>query len=115
MTPPEESRPEPMKYAMLGEDTMSVEEKLDKFTGQVNWSYLRPHYQSGVLFFVDPSLTLQHVGAAISDDRTEQVQAWMKAGEIVKIADLHARQWEGTNTEFEALVVSPFVLCRPVE
>ena len=40
----------------------------------------------------------------------------LKAGDIVKIGDLHAAQWEkpGDKTEFEALVVSPFVLCRPV-
>jgi hypothetical protein len=104
-----------MKYAMLGEDTMSTEEKLEKFTGQVSWSYLRPHYQSGVLFFVDASLTLQHVGAAISTDQTEQVSAWIKTGDLVKIAKLHAAQWENTTTEFEALVVSPFVLCRPLD
>lgn len=104
-----------MKYALLGEDRSSDEEKLEKFTGEVNWSYLRPHYQSGVLFFVDPSLTLQHVGAAISADETDRVKAWMKSGDIVRIGSLHAAQWEGTEILFEALVVSPFVLCRPVD
>jgi hypothetical protein len=103
-----------MKYAMLGEDSMSNEEKLEKFTGQVNWSYLRPHYQSGVLFYVDPSLTLQHVGAAISTDDSKRVKAWIESADLVKIESLHAAQWEDTPTEFDALVVSPFVLCRPV-
>ena len=103
-----------MKYALLGEDRTSNEEKLEKFTGEVNWTYLRPHYQTGVLFFVDPTLKLQHVGAAISADETEQVKAWMKAGDLIKLGSLHAAQWEGTETVFEALVVSPFVLCRPV-
>ena len=103
-----------MKYALLGEDHSSDEEKLEKFTGEVNWSYLRPHYQSGVLFFVDPSLKLQHVGAAISADETDLVKVWMKAGDMVKIGSLHAAQWEGTEAVFEALVVSPFVHCRPV-
>ena len=103
-----------MKYALLGEDHSSDEEKLEKFTGEVGWSYLRPHYQSGVLFFVDRSLRLQHVGAAISADETDRVKAWMKSGDMVKIGSLHAAQWEGTETLFEALVVSPFVLCRPV-
>jgi hypothetical protein len=103
-----------MKYALLGEDHSSDEEKLERFTGEVGWSYLRPHYQSGVLFFVDPSLRLQHVGAAISADETDRVKSWMKSGDMVKIGSLHAAQWEGTETLFEALVVSPFVLCRPL-
>ena len=115
MTAPDDARSEPMKYALLGEDTTTEEEKLEKFTGQVNWSYLKPHYQSGVLFFVDPSLALQRVGAAISADQTERVRGWMTTGDLVKIESLHAGQWEGSETEFEALVVSPFVLCRPVE
>ena len=104
-----------MKYTLLGQDRSTEEEKLEKFTGQVGWTYLRPHYLSGVLLFVDPSLSLQQVGAAISSDDTERVKAWMKSADLVKIGSLHAAQWEGGKTEFEALVVSPFVLCRPLD
>jgi hypothetical protein len=42
------------------------------------------------------------------------VEGWLKSGDLVKIGDLHAAQWEGKAVEFEALVVSPFVLCRPL-
>lgn len=105
---------EPMKYAILGEDSSTAEEKMEKYTGRVDWGYLRPHHQSGVLYFVDPALRLAEVGLAISEDGKEQVEVWLKAGDLVKIGDLHAAQWEKGGTEFEALVVSPFVLCRPV-
>lgn len=114
MVSPNPNTPEPMKYAILGEDTSSVEEKLEKYTGTVGWGYLRPHFLSGVLYFVDPCLALAEVGRAFSEDGKERVEAWLKAGDIVKISDLHAAQWEKAGTEFEALVVSPFVLCRPV-
>ncbi|WP_411825828.1 DUF2288 family protein [Luteolibacter sp. AS25] len=103
-----------MKYTMLGEDRSTVEEKLEKYTGTVGWKYLAPHYQSGVLFFVDTELSLTQVGAAISVNEKEKVEAWLKAGDMVKIGELHAEQWQKGDTEFEALVVSPFVLCRPV-
>ncbi len=103
-----------MKYAILGEDDSSTADKLTKYTGQVPWSYLAPHYRNGSLLFVDPELKLEIVGAAISENRKEQVQAWLKSGDIVKIEALHAMQWEGESVVFEALVVSPFVLCRPV-
>lgn len=88
-------------------------EKLANYTGQVPWSYLAPHSLKGSLYFVDPALELEDVGAAISANRTAQVEAWLKAGDLVKIEALHAAQWEHGDAEFEALVVSPFVLCRP--
>jgi len=103
-----------MRYGMLGEDAELTEDKLAKYTGEVDWSYLKPHYEADVLFFVDPELSLEKVGLAISKDNKAAVDAWMKKGDMVKIAALHAEQWEGAEGQFEALVVSPFVLCRPV-
>lgn len=111
---PDSTTPEPMKYVMLGKDSSSTEEKLAKYTGQVPWSYLEPHMETGSLFFVDPVLKLEQVGAAISANEAEKVEAWLKTGDLVKISELHASQWKNSGTEFEALVVSPFVLCRPV-
>ena len=99
---------------MHGEDTSSVEEKLEKYTGTVGWSYLSAHFLNGVLFFVDPQLSLADVGRAFTANEKEKVEAWLKSGDLVKIGDLHAEQWRKGDTEFEALVVSPFVLCRPV-
>lgn len=114
MISPDPNAPEPLKYAMLGEDASTTEEKLEKYTGTVDWKYLRPHYLSGVLYFVDTELKLTEVGAAFSKNEKQRVDAWLKAGDIVKISEPHAEQWEKGETEFEALVVSPFVLCRPV-
>lgn len=103
-----------MKYMMLGEDATRTEEKLAKYKGEVGWSYLKPHSENGSLLFVDPCLKLEDVGAAISEDRAEKIAEWLKSGDLVKIQAIHASQWEGSEVEFEALVVSPFVLCRPV-
>jgi hypothetical protein len=103
-----------MKYAILGEDTSSEEEKLEKYTGTVGWGYLRPHFISGVLYFVDLSMPLAEVGRAFTENRKDRVEAWLRYGDLVKIGDLHAAQWEKGGMEFEALVVSPFVLFRPV-
>jgi hypothetical protein len=105
---------ERMKYVILGGDASSTEEKLSKYKGCVPWSYLKPHYQAGSLYFVDPSLKLEDVGAAVSKDEMEKITAWLKSGDLVKIEALHVFQWEDSQVEFEALVVSPFVLCRPV-
>ncbi len=103
-----------MRYGMLGEDESSTEEKLSKYSGEVSWEYLKEHYEKGCLFFVDPELKLEVVGAEIVADNKTQIEGWLKSAELVKIEVLHASQWEGTEQQFEALVVSPFVLCRPI-
>jgi len=89
-------------------------EKLANYTGTVTWDYLKPHYERGGLFFVDPSLKLEIVGEAIANNCSDQVAAWLKTADLVKITELHASQWEEKpELLFEALVVSPFVLFRP--
>ncbi|MCW1924227.1 DUF2288 domain-containing protein [Luteolibacter arcticus] len=103
-----------MKYVLLGEDGASAEEKLSGYTGVVPWSYLRPHCQNGVLYFLDPALALTDVGAAIARNESTKVEAWLKSGDLVKLGEVHSVQWEKESPEFESLVVSPFVLCRPV-
>lgn len=91
-----------------------IREKLVEEIGQVPWSYLAPHALAGSLFFVDPELNLEDAGVAISTNQTDLVQHWLKAGDLLKIEAIHAAQWEDGETEFEALVILPFVLCRPV-
>lgn len=105
---------EEMRYGMLGDDQRSTEEKLSQYLGEVTWEYLKEHYEKGTLFFVDPELKLEVVGAEIVADKKSQIEGWLKSGELVKIAALHAAQWEETEQQFKALVVSPFVLCRPI-
>tara|TARA_Y100000385_G_scaffold196599_1_gene203593 strand:- start:62 stop:394 length:333 start_codon:yes stop_codon:yes gene_type:complete len=104
-----------MKYGMLGEDGMSSEEKLDKYTGVVDWAYLKPHFDTGALLYVDPSLSITEVGKALADDTTKKIGAWLKSGDLVKPDELHAKWWQENPQDFTALVVSPFVLMQPVE
>ena len=96
------------------DDAASIREKLANDIGVVPWSYLAPHAAAGSLIFVDPELKLVDVGAAISNNRADLVQGWLKSGDLLKIEAIHAAQWEDGKTDFEALVVLPFVLCRPV-
>lgn len=115
MTPDSESG-EPdnlMRYGILGEDRASVGEKLEKYTGEVDWRYLVPHFEAGALIYVDPSLELTAVGAAFAADDADQVEAWRKSGDLVTPSTPHADYWAETRARFQALVVSPFVLIQP--
>lgn len=102
-----------MHYGMLGKDKQSSSDKLEKYTGVVDWQYLKPHFDSGALIYVDPGLIITEVGEALANDDKTAVEAWLKAGDILKPSDLHAQWWQNNPEKFTALVVSPFVLMQP--
>lgn len=102
-----------MNYNIIGDDTQSADEKLDKYTGVVDWEYLKPHYKSGALIYVDPQLEITEVGKALADDEKGKIEAWLKSGDLVKPTEPHEKWWEENPEQFTALVVSPFVLMQP--
>lgn len=103
-----------MRYGMLGEDATSDADKLEKYTGVVDWEYLRPHFESGALLYVDPCLEITGVGKALADDDKGKIDTWLKSGDLVKPGKLHAQWWQENPQEFTALVVRPFVLMQPL-
>lgn len=96
------------------EESATDEEKLDKYSGQVDWTYLKPHFESGSLVYVDPCLDLKTAGLALTRDDQTQVKAWLKSGDLVQPCQLHAEHWENTGTHFTSMIVRPFVLAQPV-
>ena len=106
---------EEMRYGILGEDNQTTPEKLEKYTGQVDWQYLKPHFESGALLYVDPVLSITEVGQALANDDKAKIEAWLKSGDLVKPSEPHAAWWEENPQQFTALVVSPFVLMQPAE
>jgi hypothetical protein len=96
------------------EDRQSESEKLEKYSGDVDWSYLRPHYENGVMLYVDPALDLKVAGLALAKDDKVQVQEWIKSGDLVQPCALHAEHWEKSGTRFIAMIVRPFVLAQPL-
>ena len=101
-----------MKYSILGDDGRTEEQRVADYTGEVGWDYLRPHYERGCLLWVDADLELESAAMAFVNDDSEQVANWLGSGELLKIGDLHAAQWEGGDERFTAVVVSPFVLMK---
>lgn len=96
------------------EDSLTEAEKLEKYSGEVDWSYLRPHFQAGNLIYVDPSLDLKAAGLAFSKDDQAQVRKWLKCGDLVQPCDLHAKHWQKEKTRFHAMIVRPFILAQPI-
>lgn len=103
-----------MRYGLLGDDASSDLDKLAKYTGEVDWAYLRPHHERGALLWIDPALEITEVGRAIAEDNASQVRQWRERGDLVKPSEPHATYWESSGARFLALVVSPFVLIQPL-
>jgi hypothetical protein len=97
------------------EDHQTPAEKLEKYSGDVDWSYLRPHFKAGNMIYVDPCLDLKEVGLVFAKDNQQQVQEWLKAGDLVQPCELHAEHWAKEGTRFQAMIVRPFVLAQPIE
>lgn len=97
------------------EDTQSDLEKLEKYSGDVEWSYLKPHYETGSMIYVDPQLDIKAAGIAFANDDKDQVQTWLKSGDLVQPCDLHVTHWIETKTRFNAMIVRPFVLAQPIQ
>lgn len=106
---------EEMRYGILGDDNLSEADKLEKYTGEVDWNYLQPHYKNEAILWVDPSLSLTEVGAALAADDAAKVAAWKKSGDLITPSAPHAFYWEESEARFTALVVSPFVLIQPLD
>jgi len=111
----EDQSSEEMKYDMVGEDQQGTQDKLEKYTGVVDWDYLKPHFTSGALIYVDPCLEITTVGKAVAEDEKGKIEAWLKSGDLLIPSELHQEWWEQNPQEFTALVVSPFVLMQPLE
>ncbi len=103
-----------MRYGMLGSGEKNEQEKLEKYSGPVDWSYLKAHFQKDVLLYVDPSLQLKQVGEVLGNDNKSQVEHWLKNGDLLKPGPPHAEYWESSQTRFTAMVISPFILIQPI-
>lgn len=108
-------QPDKLNYGILGEDGMTNEEKIAKYTGDVDWEYLKPHYKTGAMIYVDPTLDLKEVAQAFTEDDKAKVEAWLKKADLVKPSHLHADWWEHDQPRFNAVVVNPFVLAQPIQ
>jgi len=105
----------PMEYGMVGDDGLTMEQRLEKYSGIATWEYLRAACMYEVLFYVDATLPLKTVANAFLDDEADQIKEWMLKGDIVKLEKLHLAHFDqDREKKFDALVVSPFVLCKEV-
>ncbi|MHB1657047.1 MAG: DUF2288 domain-containing protein [Burkholderiales bacterium] len=95
--------------------TQSVElirAKLNTETAKADWTELQPFFAKGLLIRVDSQLDLIDVAAHIACDRAETVKNWMTDGQLVKLEDAMAADWQVRKPAIWTVVVAPWILVQ---
>ena len=80
--------------------------------GPVQWALLKPHVKRDAVVVVNSHLDLVDVGVAIATDNTQAVERWITEQLIMKPNAKQLTQWEAGNTQFQSLIVQPYVLVQ---
>jgi len=91
-----------------------LKEKLKGDVGTADWKALSAHFQRDALITVSGAFDIVEVGVMIAEDNKEQIQQWLKRGEIGKPTLEEVDAWKENSTEFTTLILSPFVLIQPL-
>ena len=98
--------------ALNSESNMDIKQRLNLQTGKIAWSELARFFASGKAIFVDASLDLIDVAAAMHQDNAARVKQLMEQNLVGAVNDAQASQWTEQNIELWAVVVSPWVLVQ---
>ena len=77
------------------------------------WKMLAMHQRRDALFMVDSALPLRDVAGAVAADDTDQVRAWLEAGQLRRPSADEVARWDAEEGEhFLSAIVQPFVLAQ---
>ena len=91
---------------------------LDNIRGQTSriaWRELARFFAGGKVLFVDNSLNLVEVAAAVSSDNIQAVSQWMDDNRLAAVSDEQALGWEQKDEHLWAVVTAPWVLVQLVK
>ena len=89
-------------------------DKLNLETGRIQWPELQRYFAKGVIIDIDTSLDLVEVAQQFVRDNKTQIEEWIASGQVCRATDDHAKRWHGDNSEFWAIVVTPWVLVQQI-
>ena len=75
----------------------------------MNWP---DFFAAGKAVFVDQTLDLIDIAAAMHNDETDRIQTLMSKSQVGLVTDAQAMLWSEKNTELWAVVTSPWVLIQ---
>ena len=91
----------------------NLKEDLAKMVDVAIWEWLSPHAARARVILVGAKLDLVDVGIALTEDKTQVVQAWIADSWLRHPSAEELSAWNANKEkEFISLVVPPFVLIR---
>lgn len=79
------------------------------------WAALEPHARRQALFLVRDGLELAEVAAAVAADDQQKVKGWIDDESLRRPTLDEVTRWADDPVAFYAVIVQPFVLCRPID
>lgn len=80
---------------------------------KASWAMLRDHHKRGAVFLVK-DLDLVDAAAALAQDEAAKVKLWLDGGNLVKVEDEEAEDYEKSASEenFQFIIIQPYVLIK---
>ena len=86
--------------------------RINAETGQLAWKELERHFARGVVVKVRRGLDLVDVAARIAQDDKAAVERWLGEGQIARVSEQDAADWNERRPTFWAVVTAPWVLVQ---
>ena len=80
----------------------------------VFYKEIEKFFAKGMLVFVTNELDIINVALAIQNDKTEQMEQWIKDKQVIRVHDEHAISWSKTNEPLMAITAVPWVLVQEI-
>lgn len=101
---------------------MKPEEQVDELrirlngeTARIRWAELGRQFAAGRAIRVSRELDLVEVAAAVAEDDSARVHAWLAADGMAAVSDQEARTWLQRDARVWAVVVKPYVLVQEAD
>lgn len=92
----------------------TLKKHLKEETAPMSWSDLIPFFARGQLIAVGPKLDLLDVAVAVSQDNLAQVEKWMQGGDVLRVDDTLAKEWNDKEPQLLTVVIAPWVLAQEI-
>ena len=103
------------KLNVQAESDLTIEQRLNLQTAKIAWSELLRSFAAGKVVYVDQSLDLIEVAAAMHRDDTGRIARLMASGRVALVSDAQALAWTNISADLWAVVVSPWVLVQELK
>ncbi|HBQ19293.1 MAG: DUF2288 family protein [Sandaracinaceae bacterium] len=92
-----------------------LRQKLEAEILPASWATLTPHAERNALFLVTGETPLADVAVALARDDSAAVEGWVAGGSLRRPTLEELEAWKTSPITFYAVIVAPFVLCKPVD